>query len=150
MNKKRPIGHEIKVLSNAVSRKFETNLRQNDLDAATANHGRIMGYLRLNADKSVYQRDIEREFNISRSTVTNILQLMEKKGYIERVCDENDIRLRRLILTDAGYRIDKKILNCLEATEEQIVSGISESDLQVFYKVAEQIKSNCKLNIVKG
>ena len=85
MNKKRPIGHEIKVLSNAVSRKFEANLRQNDLDAATANHGRIMAYLRRNADKSVYQRDIEREFNISRSTVTNILQLMEKKGYIERV-----------------------------------------------------------------
>ena len=33
----------------------------------------------------VFQRDIEREFSITRSTVTNILQLMERKGYIQRV-----------------------------------------------------------------
>ena len=32
----------------------------------------------------MFQRDIEREFSITRSTVTNILQLMERKGYIER------------------------------------------------------------------
>lgn len=145
MEGKRPIGHEIKVLCNAVGRKFDSNLRANNIDTATANHGRIMGYLRRNADRAVFQRDIEREFNISRSTVTNILQLMEKKGYIERVSDESDMRLRRLTLTDAGYEMDKKILNCLNAAEKEIIGGISESDLKIFYKVAEKIKNNCEL-----
>ena len=33
-------------------------------------------------EKEICQRDLERDFNITRSTVTGISQLMEKKGYI--------------------------------------------------------------------
>ena len=43
-------------------------------------HGWIIGYLYRHRDTPVFQRDIEREFSITRSTVTNILQLMERKG----------------------------------------------------------------------
>ncbi len=38
----------------------------------------------MNEGKEIFQKDIEAEFNIRRSTATGILKLMEKNGFINR------------------------------------------------------------------
>lgn len=49
----------------------------------------ILKYILLNTlCRDVYQKDIEAEFQIRKSTVTGILKLMEKNGFIERVNSE--------------------------------------------------------------
>ena len=89
----------------------------------TAMHGWILAYLYNSRDREVFQRDIERAFSITRSTVTNILQLMEKKGYIRRVSVPQDARLKRLILTDAGAEAHQQIMRSLRQTD-QYISGL--------------------------
>ena len=44
--------------------------------------GGILGYLYHHRDGPVYQRDLEKEFRISRATATNTLQVMERDGLI--------------------------------------------------------------------
>ena len=83
-------------------RKINQFHRENNVDNVTPMHDWIMSYLYWHKNEAVYQRDIEREFSITRSTVTNILQLMERKGYIERQSVPQDARLKRLILTEEG------------------------------------------------
>ena len=75
---------QIRRVDNLIFRKINQFARENDVEQATPMHGWIIGYLYRHRDTPVFQRDIEREFSITRSTVTNILQLMERKGYIER------------------------------------------------------------------
>ena len=70
----------------------------------------------------MFQRDIEREFSITRSTVTNILQLMERKGYIERQSVPQDARLKRLVLTEKGACIHEKTMQSLHQTDEFVES----------------------------
>ena len=65
--------------------------------------GWIIGYLYQNRDKEVFQRDIQEQFSIRRSTVTGILQLMEKNGLITRSSVERDARLKKLELTPPGH-----------------------------------------------
>ena len=76
----------------------------------------------------MYQRDIEREFSITRSTVTNILQLMERKGYIERQSVPQDARLKRLILTEEGRRVHEKTMLSLHQTDEFVAGLLTEEE----------------------
>ena len=89
------IGHEIKAIDHLMQRKMIMTASKSGLDKVTIMHGWIIGYLILNLDRDIYQKDIESEFAISRSTVTNILKLMEKKGYIKR--GANSSRAIRII-----------------------------------------------------
>ena len=78
------------------------------IDDVTIMNGWIIGYLYKNQDRDVYQKDLETEFQITRSTVTSILKLMEKKGYIERVSVEKDARLKKLVLTEKAKKIQRQ------------------------------------------
>ncbi|MDF7638664.1 MarR family winged helix-turn-helix transcriptional regulator [Lactobacillus sp. ESL0791] len=75
-------------------------------------------------EHKVYQRDIEREFNIRKSTATNILKLLEQKDLIAKKTDGHDSRLKEITLTaraevikrDAAAYVDRS-----EARVEQIL-----------------------------
>ena len=75
---------QIRRVDNLIFRKINQFARANGVEQATPMHGWIIEYLYRHREEQVFQRDIEREFSITRSTVTNILQLMERKGYIRR------------------------------------------------------------------
>ena len=72
---------QVRRVNNLIFRKINQFHRENNVDNVTPMHDWIMSYLYWHKNEPVYQRDIEREFSITRSTVTNILQLMERKGY---------------------------------------------------------------------
>ena len=42
-----------------------------------------------------FQKDIEQRFAVGRSTVTNLIQLMEKKGFVKRESVKQDARLKK-------------------------------------------------------
>ena len=114
---------QLRRVNNLIFRKIGQFSRTNGVEAVTPMHGWIMEYLYRNSDTPVFQRDIEREFSITRSTVTNILQLMERKGYIERQSVPRDARLKRLVLTEEGALLHEKTMHSLHQTDE-FVSGL--------------------------
>ena len=65
---------QIRRVDNLIFRKINQFARENDVEQATPMHGWIIGYLYRHRDTPVFQRDIEREFSITSSTVTTILQ----------------------------------------------------------------------------
>ena len=71
---------QVRRVNNLIFRKINQFHRENNVDNVTPMHDWIMSYLYWHKNEPVYQRDIEREFSITRSTVTNILQLMERKA----------------------------------------------------------------------
>ena len=67
-------------------------------NAFGASNGYIISYLCENEDKHIFQRDIEHEFDLSRSTVSTILKELEKEGLIERKSVIIDARLKKSYL----------------------------------------------------
>ena len=122
-----------------MSRNLMAAARERGVDELTAMHGWILGYLCRNEEK-----DIEAEFKICRSTVTNILKLMEKKGYIRRESVPYDARLKKLVLTDTGRELHEKTKDMIDILEEQTIERIAKEDLDTFYRVIDQLKSNVK------
>ena len=69
---------------------------------------------------------------------------MEKKGYIRRESVPYDARLKKLVLTDTGRELHEKTKDMIDILEEQTIEGIAKEDLDTFYRVIDQLKSNVK------
>ena len=95
---KKQIGFELRTVSHMIRRRIDEGA--NGMDGVTGMQGWMIGYLYEHANtEETFQRDLEREFRIRRSTVTGILQNMEKNGFIVRESVEYDARLKKLTLT---------------------------------------------------
>ena len=136
------LGNVIRGLHGAFGKKFMACGMAAGLDEVTLMHGWIMGYLHHNQEKAVYQKTIESNFNIRRSTVTAILQLMEKKGYIKRSAVESDARLKQLSLTEQGTAIAVKTKAMIGNMESKILEGVDPEQLEIFYEVAQKLITN--------
>ena len=119
---------QIRRVNNLISRRINLYSRQNGVDDVTPMHGWILAYLYHSQEEEIFQRDIERAFSITRSTVTNILQLMEKKGYISRMSVPQDARLKRLVLTEAGAEAHRQILRSLRQTDDYVSGLLTEEE----------------------
>ena len=63
--------------------------------------GKILNYVLVESEAhSVYQKDLEREFGLRPSTVTEMLNALEQKKLIQRVSDEWDGRYKKIVFTE--------------------------------------------------
>ena len=99
MKGERHVGGEIRVLSNLIKRCMDDGTPE--ITGMRAVDHRL---LHRNEDRDMFQRDVEAEFNIRRSTATGILQLMEKNGFLLREPVAYDARLKKLVLTPRLWR----------------------------------------------
>ena len=107
------IGFEIRRLDHMLARNIQACVKSAGLDEVTLMHGWIIRYLYEKRDEDIFQKDIEQHFSIGRSTVTNIIQLMEKKGFVLRESVEHDARLKKVVLTEKGVLSHEMIENLI-------------------------------------
>lgn len=138
----RKVGFAIRMQHTAFTRRFLSDGMAGGLDEVTIMHGWIMGYLHRNEDKDIYQKTIESEFGICRSSVTSLVKLMEKKGYIRREAVPGDARLKKIVLTPEGRATAIRVKETLDSMELDILKGISQKELQTYFAVADKIKNN--------
>ena len=136
------VGFEIKTVHNLLNRDFEKLLNNEKMKNITGVQKWVIGYLSEHEGEDVFQRDLEDEFSIRRSTATGILQLMEKNDLIVRVPVSYDARLKKLVLTQKALDIQYEINREIQAHDKKVRNGISEEELEVFFKVMNKIKRN--------
>lgn len=129
----------VRLLHQCFGRLFEKNAAEAGLDDITVAHGRILGFLAHHADMDVFQRDIEQAFHINRSSVTSILQIMEKNGLIERHGVSGDGRLKKVCLTLHGEEMHRRVMKVIDKTEEQMRASLTPEELSTFLALAEKI-----------
>lgn len=111
------IGNIIRKLHNELQRKMTNFAKKYDL---TAMQMLIISLIdqREKIGKMVFQKDIEEEFNIRRASVTNIVQLMEKKNLITREPLKEDVRYKQLVLTNSSRKYAKYLKEYEQDIEE--------------------------------
>lgn len=144
MKKERHLGFEIRTLNNCVKR-FVHSTRPPEFEESTGVHGWAIRYFYENREKDIFQRDFESRFSIRRSTATNMLKLMEKNGLITRESVPYDARLKKIVLTDKAVDIHKKAVKNIKMIENTLKDGITDDELQAFYKVVDKIKANVEV-----
>jgi DNA-binding MarR family transcriptional regulator len=139
--RKDAIGYEIKTLSNLIRRRIDSASVFSE--EVTGMQGWIIGYVYRNQQKrDIFQKDIEAEFLIRRSTATGILQLMEKNDMIIRVPVEYDARLKKIVLTSKAVAVHQAVVKELDHLEEQLALGLTKEELDSFFTIIRKMKKN--------
>lgn len=138
----RKLGFEISRTSRLIKRYLDNDTTKLYIDKLTGTHGWAIGYFYHNRHRDIFQKDFEQEFNIRRSTASNILSLIEKNGLIKRESVPYDARLKKITLTDKAIDIQHIVDKSFGELEDTLKKGISDEELEVFYRVLDKINSN--------
>ena len=143
MKNKDIIGYEVHTLDNMIGRLISSYRAPLESQTGTSTiQSWIASFLNNNPHRDIFQKDIEAEFRITRSTVTGILQSMEKNQLITREAVPTDARLKRLVLTDKGRALHNASIQILTTIENQLVRDVSEEELSMFIHVLRKIRTN--------
>lgn len=136
----RKIGFELREIQQSIKHKIERERIEHGI-ALTHGQVRVLMFIHQNKRPS-YQRDIEDFLKIRRSTATEILNVLERDGYLNRVRCEHDARLKEIVLTHKTLEVVDEMSLRLVAMETSLRNKVDPKDLETFFKVLDQMKVN--------
>jgi DNA-binding MarR family transcriptional regulator len=92
----------------------------------------------------VTQKDIAGNLNLAPSSITDVLQRMEKSGFVERKIDEEDQRISRVYLTERGKELQLETDNLFKALDEQAFKGFTFEEQVLLRRFFLQIRDNLR------
>ena len=131
---------ELRKIANLTKRVFNKELK----NKVTNTQSLILNFIYDNyqLDKKVYQKDIEDFFEIRRSTVCEILNVMEKNKLIKRVVSQIDLRQKEIILSENGIVYLQELKNDIDYLKLVIERNITDYEREIFCLVLEKMKNN--------
>ncbi|WP_066712929.1 MarR family winged helix-turn-helix transcriptional regulator [Clostridium sp. Marseille-P299] len=130
----------VKRLSNKMQRLLSNLQVSRGEEALTGMQCGVLVFIREYSKTSdVFQKDIEKEFNIRGSTATGILQLMEKNNLIERVPVDYDARLKKIILTEKGINTREEVDQWNLETEKRLTKNLTPDEIETFLALIDKI-----------
>lgn len=107
---------------------------------------RILGFLwfKQQRHEQTFQKELESEFKIRKSSVTSVIQSLEKHGYIERRSVSTDARQKELVLTAEGFQIQMQVANRLEELEKRVNGWLSPEEREWWTRCVNKIETGLK------
>ncbi|AUI71882.1 MarR family winged helix-turn-helix transcriptional regulator [Companilactobacillus alimentarius] len=153
LNFKETIAYNVRDLSVHIFRYIHSNNEKMDgnnpfdngsRDRISRLQGMTAGFIHMNEDHQVIQKDLEKGLSISKSTASGLVQRMVKNGLVYTMPSPDDARVKCLYLTTYAKDVMNEITIQAEQTEKELQRGISDEDLATFFRVLKQIKKNAK------
>ena len=94
--------------------------------------------------EEVIQKDMAEILGKDQSAILRTVDALQKKGLIRRVTGTNDRRKNFLMVTKKGERVIDQYLKIEFQLNEELLDGLTDSDLDAFYKVVEHIKNRAE------
>lgn len=143
MRRKDTVGYKIRLIHNQIHKQMEARRSANESEFALTGMQRwTIGFLKEHEEQTIYQRDIETEFKVSRATASNMLTVMERKGLIERRPVEHDARLKQLVLTERARAMLERAESDVRQMEASLLEGISETEIQNLKATLDKLLKN--------
>ncbi len=140
MDEIREVGFAVRILSCRIRHYIEA--RMEGVESPTHMQGRVIGYLTRHEGQDVFQRDLESEFQIRRSTATAMLQVMEREGLITREPVARDARLKKLVLTQKARAQCERFGRRIQEMEAQVTRGVPQAELDQFFATMRKFMDN--------
>lgn len=141
--KKDSLFHCIKELEKTILKSMGSGKEKKEIPTPT--QMRIVDYILNNIEKEeIYQKEIEDALNLSKATISDVLNRMERKGLIERDVTLQDTRRKTIRLSKKAREVFERNQEKLEQLEKKAEENISEEELTLFFHTIEKMIENLK------
>ena len=117
-------------------------LRENNMADLEGARGRII--FALWGNDGVPIKTLCEKTSLDKSTLTGIIDRLERDGYIERKPSETDKRSTLISLTGKEQEFAKNIQNVSTQMNEIFYKGFTDEEITIFDSMLARILENCK------
>ena len=139
------INTELRILSRNINNYFINYGNRKKVDRMTGSGGWIISYIAENYNRDVFQRDLEKEFDITRSTASKNVDLLVENGFIEREQVDYDARLKKLVLTEKAKDVFKIMRNDRATLESRMLQGFSDEEKTQLRAFLKRLAANLEI-----
>ncbi len=104
----------------------------------------VLANLARNRTRTLSQVELGRVLDMGKASVGTLVQALEKTGLVARVPAPDDARAKHVMLTDKGLKKLQGMTEIAAPTNDQIIAGIDQKDLNVATRVLSTMKHNLK------
>lgn len=140
------IGPLLRITHTAMDQQINSRVQEMELTSAQIF---VLHYINRNPDKAIYQKDIEKHFELSHATVAGLIARLEAKGFLECIPDSSDKRYKRLCVTQKARCCDEQMSKNIEQVEQQALKGFSDEDIAQLQNYFDKILSNLGVDLAE-
>ena len=120
------------------------HMMRNRFDDMGLHRGQPPLIMQLYKHDGMTHSDLAERLEVTPATVSNMVKRMERDGLVIRRRDDEDERISRVFLTEAGKALREKIVEHLKDIETGTFAGFSKEEMDIFNNYMERIISNLK------
>lgn len=98
----------------------------------------------INKNKGCTQAEVAEHLMISPASVAVSTKRMEKAGLIEKKVAEDNLRCKRLYITDKGRKLSERCREAFDEFDKVMFGGFSEDDLGTLKNYLDRLLDNVK------
>lgn len=98
----------------------------------------------------IIQKDVAGMMGKDKSAILRMIYSLEKKGLVLRVVDSNDCRKSNVLVSEKGQIAIAQHLKIESELSKELIGGLSQSDLDTFYKVIGHIRCKAEMMIANS
>jgi DNA-binding MarR family transcriptional regulator len=105
---------------------------------------------RLANEGPTMQRDLVRQLQIERATLSGVVLTLVRKGLVEQMPDSEDQRQRMLRITDSGKKLWKQLPDPVALILSVAFDGVDETELETARRVLQAATERLNHRVSKG
>lgn len=125
---------------------FRINLWENNQNHSLSSlQLRILIFLDINKKDINTVSNLTKEFCLTKSTISSSISTLEKKNYIEKVKDKDDMRISKIVLTEKGLQtvreitsLSNKIKDVLQTIDNKEKSTLLKTLLDLIFELQKE------------
>lgn len=95
-------------------------------------------------EKQISLKELEKMLHVAQSTTVGIVSRLEQKGLVESFGDRSDKRIKLVKITLSGEQVCNKAKQSMEQAENNLLSGLTEIEKDIFKSLLQKVKSTLK------
>ena len=121
------------------TKKFSQNAHKFGMDI-TQDQWIVLG--RIWKQKGISQKEIAEYCGKDKTSVTKIIDTLEKKSYVVRFPDQIDQRVKRVVLSNKGKNLMNDVMPVIVQTHNDVRIGISDKEIEALKTILNKIFNN--------
>ena len=136
---KEALGHFMGRTTRAMSRMLQNNFINAGYDITIEQWVIIVN---LNRKDGQFQQQLANNTYKNKTSVTRMINSLQKKNIVERLSDPKDLRQKRIYLTDNGRQLFKNLAPLARKVQEEATQGIEPDEMESCKNILLKIYGN--------
>ena len=142
-DKRRHLGFMLDSAAREIKKAVGRGIVEHDETPCNLKNAWLVGYIERQEDP-VFQKDLEKTFHFPKSTLADMVQSLEKSGYLAKAPVDSDARKKQIVVTEAGKNFSTLAEKEIMAVDDYITRGIPEDQIDLMMEIFEKVLQNAK------